>query len=141
MPAVKRFEIRRKIDAPRERVWQAVLDLMSGPDGRPDYAVEGNPPPHGPGAVKVFDLPGTGRLREQTLALEPPRRRAYRITEGAPVDRYEAETLIEAAGDASELRWSGEVHAGDAAAEARFAALARRTLEAAVERVARAAEA
>ena len=128
------------IGAPRERVWEAMLGLMAGPDGEPGYEKLGDPPPHGPGAIKRVDLFGL-RMREETVILEPPRRRAYRMISGLPVDAYDASFSLEAVGDETGLEWTGRVRSSDAAAAEEFAAKCRGVLEAAVGIIAQRAEA
>ena len=134
------FTIRRRIRAPRERVWEAMLGLMAGPDGQPDYERPGDPPPHGPGAIKAVDLFGYP-MREETLVLDPPRYREYHMISGLPVDAYRASTSLEAVGGETDLEWTARAECRDEKKAADFAEQCRGALEAAVGIVARRAEA
>ena len=71
------FVVEHRIAAPREVVWNAMLDFLGGP-ATGGYALEGTPAPHGPGARKVFTL-DEWDLVEETLTLEPPWRRVYLV--------------------------------------------------------------
>ena len=129
------FTIRRRIRAPRERVWQEMLGLMAGADGEPEYEKQGVPAPHGPGAIKEVNLFGYP-MREETVALEPPCRRAYRMISDIPVDSYDGCTTLEAVGDATDLEWTARAEAADAARAEDFAEKCRGVLERAVEIIA-----
>jgi hypothetical protein len=134
------FMIRRRIQAPRERVWAEMLGLMAGADGEPEYERLGDPPPHGPGAVKEIDLFGYP-MREETLELEPPARRVYRLISGMPVDGYEGCTTLESVDADTELEWTARAHAEDAAVAEDFMKKCHDTLEVAVRMIAERAEA
>jgi hypothetical protein len=126
------FTIRRRIQAPRERVWQEMLGLMAGANGEPEYEKLGNPAPHGPGAVKEINLFGYP-MREETVALEPPCQRAYRLISGMPVDSYDGCMTLEAVEEATELEWTARMDAADAALAEDFAEKCRGVLERAIE--------
>lgn len=98
------FVIERDVAASREALWDALLSLLA----RDGYATEGQPAPHGPGAIKHLTV-GDHKLVERTLSLEPPWRRVYEIIEGAPVAFYQGTTVIVQRpqdGDGCLLAWS-----------------------------------
>ena len=83
--------IEREIAAPRQVVWDALLDMIATATG--GSVVEGEPPPHGLGAVFEFGTDGMS-LSEEVISFEPPWRRVYELT--AITDR----------GDSCLLAWS-----------------------------------
>lgn len=102
-PVYKTFVVERHVEAPRERVWQALLDFLG--DATHGYAVPGDPPPHGAGAEKRFRL-AQWDLVERTLSFEPPWRRVYEIIDGAPVARYQGTIALRDDGSSCHLIWS-----------------------------------
>ena len=77
--------LERHVNAPREHTWKVLNDLIEKAAG--GYVVEGDPAPHGPGAVLHLKLPGLAEfsdssepLVETVLSFEPPWRRAYSVT-------------------------------------------------------------
>ena len=135
-PSYKTFVMERQVAAPRAEVWHQLLSLI----GAAGYAVEGDPPPHGPGATLAFSL-GDFELVEKTLSLEPPWRRCYEVTEGAPVALYQGTTIIRDDGPTCLLVWSYLADPGDHAGADAFLERAQQALRTATERVAQAAEA
>jgi hypothetical protein len=103
-PVYRPFVVEQFIAAPRPIVWSALLDFL-GSEATGGYEREGDPPPHGPGALKVFAL-DHWTLVEETLTLEPPWRRVYAITGGAPVRSYQGTTLLLDEGSGTRLVWS-----------------------------------
>jgi hypothetical protein len=134
-PSYKTFVVERAIAAPRDQVWRALLALV----GAAGYAIEGDPAPHGPGATLTFDL-GDYRLTERTLSLEPPWRRCYAITDGAPVAMYEATTTIRDDGPTCLFVWSYLADPGGLEGADAFLERAQQALRTASDLVARAAE-
>jgi hypothetical protein len=133
------FTIRRRIRATRERVWEEMLALMNGPDGEPEYERLGDPAPHGPGAIKAVNLFGYA-MREETLDLEPPSRRRYRMISGVPVDDYVGETTLESRDGETELVWTARTRSSDPAIERDYAEKCEAVLERAVAIIAEQAE-
>ena len=125
------FVIRNQIRASRERVWEVLMGLMAGADGEPEYERLGDPAPHGPGAIKEIDLFGYP-MREETTALDPPRRRAYRLISGMPVDSYNGEVTLEEQAGETEIVWKAVIDSDDPALTADFAEKCRGILEVAV---------
>jgi hypothetical protein len=106
----KTFVVERHVDAPRQQVWQALLDFLG--DATHGYALAGDPPPHGAGAEKQFRL-AQWDLIERTLSFEPPWRRVYEIVAGAPVLRYQGTTALRDDGLSCHLIWSYLAEARD----------------------------
>ena len=94
--------IEREIAAPRQVVWDALLDMIATATG--GSVVEGEPPPHGLGAVFEIGTDGMS-LSEEVISFEPPWRRVYELT-GAPVALYQGTTAITDRGDSCLLAWS-----------------------------------
>jgi hypothetical protein len=136
-PSYKTFVVERPVAAPREAVWEALLDLV----GAAGYLTEGDPAPHGPGATTGFRLGGTYDLVERVLSLEPPWRRCYEIVSGGPVALYQGTITIRDDGPRCLLVWSYLCDPGDDPAAEAFLAAVQDVLRGAAGRVAEAAEA
>ncbi|MCY3577611.1 MAG: SRPBCC family protein [bacterium] len=126
------YRIDREIGASPESVFAALLGLIGGPEDAPTYARLGNPAPHGPGALVVFELQGY-ELHEVCVELEVPRKRRYRMVSGAPVDHYEALTEVAPLGDGSLLTWQGWTEDADSEVARAWNQLARESIGRAVE--------
>ena len=96
------FVVEREIDAPRDVAWNVLLGLIEKNVG--GYLIEGDPAPHGLGAVLTLPLPGQ-ELREEVISFEPPWRRVYEIS-GAPVTLYQGTTAVTDHGDGCLMIWS-----------------------------------
>ena len=99
--AKKKYEtwtLERHVDATREVTWQALLDFI--PKATGGYVVEGDPAPHGAGAIVHLSIDGYDMV-ETVLSLEAPWRRVYELTSGSPVAFYQATTTIRDDGDSS----------------------------------------
>ena len=77
--------LERHVKAPRERTWKVLNNLIEELTG--GYVTEGDPAPHGEGAVLHLNLPGQAELLgsdevlvETVLSFEPLWRRAYSVT-------------------------------------------------------------
>jgi hypothetical protein len=81
------FVVERHVDAPRERVWHALLELV-GDEPEKHFRID------------------SWDLVERTLSFEPPWRRVYEIVDGAPVLRYQGTTALRDDGDECHLIWS-----------------------------------
>ncbi len=133
------YRIDREIDASPEAVFAALLALIGGSEDAPTYVRLGDPPPHGPGALVVFQLQEY-ELHEVCVELEVPRKRRYRMVSGAPVDHYEALTEVAPQGDGTLLTWQGWTEHPDPEVAAAWNHLARESIGRAVEMVATRAE-
>ena len=133
------YRIDREIDASPEAVFAALLALIGGSEDAPTYARLGDPPPHGPGALVVFQLQEY-ELHEVCVELEIPHRRRYRMVSGAPVAHYEALTEAAPNGDGTLLTWQGWTEDPDPEVAAAWNHLARESIGRAVEMVATRAE-
>lgn len=137
-PTYRPFVTERFVAAPRERVWEALLDFLDAGTG--GYDVAGDPAPHGPGATKRFAF-GEWQLTEVTVSLEPPWRRVYAITEGAPVRSYQGTTVLIEEPGGTRLVWSCLVEPLDGDASEAYEARLRTAIPKAVGLVAATAEA
>ena len=68
------------------------------------YLTEGDPAPHGLGAVIALPIPGQD-LREEVISFEPPWRRVYEIS-GAPVALYQGTTALTEEEDGCLMVWT-----------------------------------
>jgi len=96
--------LERHIKAPREKAWAIFLaEIERGVGG---YVVEGDPAPHGAGAV--IHLPmgdGPDPLVETVLSFEPPWRRSYKVEGDMALDFYEGTFVFRDDGDECHLSW------------------------------------
>lgn len=108
-------EATRRIEAPREVVWDVLSDVTSWKEwGSYDVSElerEGDPAPGGIGAIRV-----TGRrpikVREEVEIWDPPARFGYTLLSGLPVRDYHAVvTLSESGGGATNLHWQSRFDA------------------------------
>jgi len=127
----------RVIDAPRQVAWDAMLALLVESTG--GYVAEGDPAPHGVGAVLEFPVDGLA-LREEVISMEPPWRRVYELT-GAPVALYQGTAAFTDQGGSCLLAWSLLIDPLPDGASDAFIAAASRFVEDYVDRVKSAAEA
>lgn len=134
-PTYKTFVVERPVAAPRDTVWRELLALVGGAGSRDP----GDPAPHGPGATLAFSLGGHD-LVETVLSLEPPWRRSYEITSGAPLALYNGTTTIRDDGPACLLVWSYVADPGDHPDAEAFLTEVQAVLRRITERVALAAE-
>ena len=104
--------LERHVKAPREHTWKVLHDLIGQVSG--GYVVEGDPPPHGVGAVlhlripQAAELPGNPEdaLTETVLSYEPPWRRAYSVTGSRTgLDMYHGTFVLRDDGDECHLSW------------------------------------
>ena len=95
--------------APPAAVYALLADGSSYPKWSPIETFEleqaGDPPPEGPGAIRVFRR-GRTTGRDQLLAVEPDRRLQYASRSGLPVRDYVGEVLLApAAGGGTTIDW------------------------------------
>lgn len=107
------YSLRRRANAPIAVVF-AVLADASGWSGwtrisETTLEHDGDSAPDGVGAIRLFRT-GPIRSREQVTGYEPPAagqaRFAYRLLSGLPVKSYQAEVVLTADGDATDIDWS-----------------------------------
>src|SRR5262249_9949071 len=98
--AMKRRNIQviQHTDAPPEVVFGLLADGATWPAWSPIEPFEldrpGDPPPEGPGAIRVLRM-GRTTGRDQLLAVEPARRLQYASLSGLPVRDYVGEVVLE----------------------------------------------
>jgi hypothetical protein len=136
-PVYRTITLERHVDAPRERAWDALLDLLAAAG----YETEGDPAPHGPGGTIRVRIPGY-ELLERTISLEPPWRRVYQHVEGAPARFAQGTIAIRDDGATCHVAWAliAEAEEGGDDATAAFVEAARPVLTRALERIATTAE-
>jgi hypothetical protein len=106
------YDIRVRAAAPPSIVFAVLVD---GPGwvrwtslGRASYEIEGEPAPHGVGAIRLFGAGFGPRSREQVVAYEPDERFAYRALSGPlPMKDYRAEVRLHPDGDGTQIHWRG----------------------------------
>jgi uncharacterized protein YndB with AHSA1/START domain len=98
-------EVERRIAAPRERVWAVYTDYVGwrrwAGIGPVRIEREGDPPPFGPGCIRVV----TGGGREEILSAEAPARLTYRVVSGLPLRDHFGEVTFSDDGDGTLVRW------------------------------------
>jgi uncharacterized protein YndB with AHSA1/START domain len=100
--------------APPERVFDLLADGNTWPTWSPierfELEREGDPPPDGVGAIRVYRR-GRTVGRDETTELVPGRRFAYRSLSGLPVRDYRGQVELESRGDGTLIRWSSSFDA------------------------------
>ena len=97
--------LERHVRAPREHTWHVLLDTIESATG--GYVVEGDPPPHGAGAVLHLTVgPDQPPLVETVLSFEPPWRRAYQVEGDTGLDLYQGTFALRDDGDECHLAWA-----------------------------------
>lgn len=102
-------EVRRRIDGPRQAVWDVYTDHVSWTDwagvGKVRLDREGDPPPNGAGCVRVIRAGGVSAY-EEIVDFEPPRRMTYRLVKGGiPIADHLGEVIFEDDGDGTRVVW------------------------------------
>jgi uncharacterized protein YndB with AHSA1/START domain len=126
-------EATRRIEAPRDMVWDVVSDVTRWKDWG-NYQVselerEGDPPPGGVGAIRVTARKPV-RVREEVEIWEPPSRMGYKLLSGLPVRDYHAVvTLSDAGHRATNLNWQSRFDAPLRGSDAVARFLTRKVLE------------
>ncbi|MEM7139627.1 MAG: SRPBCC family protein [Actinomycetota bacterium] len=95
--------LERHVRAPREHTWTTMLELIEMNTG--GYVVEGDPAPHGVGAVIHLQLGAGDPLVETVQSFEPPWRRNYRVEGDHGLDLYEGTFVLRDDGDECHLSW------------------------------------
>ena|GEM_PF-184255 len=94
--------IERELATTRQRAWDTLHEMIVASTG--GYATDGDPAPHGLGAVLEFRL-GDLDLTKTVISFEPPWRRVYELS-GAPVVLYQGTTAFVDQGDTCLMSWS-----------------------------------
>ncbi len=132
--------LERHVRAPREHTWEVMLDLIATAAG--GYVVDGNPAPHGEGAVLHLDLGDGDHVVETVLSFEPPWRRAYAVTgEGTHLDLYHGTFVLRDDGPECHLSWGVVVDPEPSPEGLDFVDLAVAVIGGFLDRVVEAAEA
>jgi len=96
--------LERHVMATRDHTWQVLLDEIETTTG--PYIVEGDPAPHGEGAVLHLVLDRSKPpLIETVLSFEPPWRRAYKVEGETGLDMYHGTFAIRDDGAECHLIW------------------------------------
>ena len=95
--------LERHIRAPRLHAWAVFLDAIE--QGAGPYVVEGDPAPHGVGAVLHLAVGDGPPLVETVLSFEPPWRRSYKVEGDMALDFYEGTFVFRDDGDECHLSW------------------------------------
>jgi uncharacterized protein YndB with AHSA1/START domain len=133
-----------RVAAPRQAVWDMLVDPRSwhewGDWQSTEIEREGDPAPHGVGAVRrMVRRPLT--IREQVELLEPPSRFGYTLLSGLPLRDYHAVvTLTDAGHDCTNLHWESRFDARWRALDAPMRKLVKATLEDVARKLAAEAE-
>ncbi|MFM7270235.1 MAG: SRPBCC family protein [Actinomycetes bacterium] len=104
------YVVRTRAEAPIERVWDLLVDATGWPRWtripRATYEREGEPAPHGVGAIRRM---GAGRMvsREEVVAYDAPHHFAYVLHSGLPLRGYRADVHLAADGSGTTIEWSG----------------------------------
>jgi hypothetical protein len=116
---VQAYTLDRRAQAPIETVFAVRAD-GAGWSGWTRIAAttlerEGDPAPDGVGAIRLFRT-GPVKSREEVTGYAPPvggeARFGYRLLSGLPVKGYQAEVVLTADGDATDIDWSAEFTPG-----------------------------
>ena len=110
-PDTRRIEHRIKINAPADKVWDAITDQdnMARWIGFDPVTVrkEGWTQRHGAGSERVMQGPrGVGQVVEQVIATSPQQSLRYRVIEGSPLSCHQGEITLKQSGGQTELHWS-----------------------------------
>ena len=131
------WTLEQHVMAPRTVAWETLLKFVAAVSGR--YTTEGSPAPHGAGAVLQFPFDGV-ELTERVVTLEPPWRRVYEITDGAPVAFYQGTTTIRDDGDECHIAWCAVFDPLPDGASGDFAERSRDAIAGALQQIAKRAE-
>lgn len=103
------FTINRTIDAPAERVFDALTDHRNYARMTPmrvsTLEKEGDPAPNGVGAVRKLGLVGPP-IVEEVVGYERPTRFAYKALKGLPVKEHLGEVALRDVGGRTEMTYT-----------------------------------
>ena len=104
----RHIEVTARSNAPPPAVFALLVDGSTWPRWSPIESFElerpGDPPPEGPGAIRVFRR-GRTTGRDQIVEVVADRRFGYVSLSGLPVRDYRARVDLEPAGDRTTIRW------------------------------------
>ena len=102
------IDVRAKSQATPNAVFALLADGATWPRWSPIESFElerpGDPPPEGPGAIRIFRR-GRTTGRDQIVEVIPGKRLSYMSLSGIPVRDYRAEVNLEPANDGTKIRW------------------------------------
>jgi uncharacterized protein YndB with AHSA1/START domain len=106
---VKKVEVRQRIEAPVQKVWDRYTDHVSWTDwagmGKVRLEREGTPAPNGVGCVRVISSAGVS-VHEEVLSFDRPHRMTYRVVKGGiPIKNHLGEVTFEPEGTATLVTW------------------------------------
>lgn len=138
----QRVRVSGTTTASPEQVWALLGDVTTWPDWTPftkaHYAQEGDPAPHGVGAVRRLAL-GPSWSTERVLGYEPPHRFVYGYEGPLPLRGYRGEVDVVPEGRGSRVTWTGTFTNGPLAGGPLLALVMRLVLGDVVRRLGRAA--
>jgi uncharacterized protein YndB with AHSA1/START domain len=106
---VIQISVETHIDAPRERVWDILVDHERMPEWFPAREVirrrSGDPDPNGLGARRVVRMSGLA-IEEVVTAFKPCEHLEYSVIEGAPYTDHMADVILMSDDGGTRLRWS-----------------------------------
>ena len=110
-PDTRRIEHRVKVNAPADKVWDAITDQdnMARWIGFDPVTVrkEGWTQRHGAGSERLMQGPrGVGQVVEQVIATSPQQCLRYRVIDGSPLTCHQGEITLTQSGGHTELHWS-----------------------------------
>ena len=106
----KSFVVVVNSTASPQRVWELLADATSWPSWSrvpaARYEREGDPAPHGVGAIRDF---GTGPVHsfEEVILFDAPHHFAYQLLSGLPIDGYCADVQLIPVGTGTRIEWAG----------------------------------
>jgi hypothetical protein len=105
-------EATARSDASRDVVWALLKDVRTwsewGDWQTAEYERDGEPPPHGVGAIRRFKR-GPVKTREEVVLFEPESRFAYTLLSGIPVRDYRADvTLTDSGAGGTNIHWESK---------------------------------
>ena len=105
------FEVRRRIAAPIQDVWDTVVDHRGYKNWTPVVTSRlehlGSPDENGVGALRALGVGPIG-AKELVVEFEPEKfHMGYELVKGVPVTGYRADVYLTSDGDATELVWRG----------------------------------
>ena len=105
---MQEIEVQVDVAAEPREVWARYAECEHWPEWTRVKEVvvrqPGDPSPYGLGSIRVVRVGGLA-IEEETLAFDPPKRLAYRITEGAPLKNHDAEVLFEPTESGTRVTW------------------------------------
>jgi hypothetical protein len=106
--ARRQIEIEAKSDAPREQIYALLIDGATWPAWSPiqefELEREGDAPPEGVGAIRVYES-GRTTGRDETTELVEGRHFGYRSLSGLPVRDYRGSVDLEDDGAGTRIVW------------------------------------